>query len=172
MTRRIDRLRAVFETLGQPARGSSFRAVPLRYQSAPLGGVGSRLVGGRYNPKGAFEALYTAETAEGALRELAVVVRSPTDDERYLGLRAARVRGRSDHLDRRREIEPFGFTRVTAAHVQTSPASIERDDMRGATLGGARRRTLEYDDLARIARERDRPFAEIAARIEGSLPPP
>ena len=35
-----------------------------------------------------------------------------------------------------------------------------------AQIDGARRRTLEYDDVARIARERNAPFAEIAARLE------
>jgi uncharacterized protein (DUF111 family) len=38
-----------------------------------------------------------------------------------------------------------------------------------ATFDGQRRRTLEYDDVARIARERRRPIAEIAARIEEFL---
>jgi uncharacterized protein (TIGR00299 family) protein len=40
-----------------------------------------------------------------------------------------------------------------------------------ALVDGLRRRTLEYDDVARIARERQRPIAEIAARLEELLPP-
>ena len=40
-----------------------------------------------------------------------------------------------------------------------------------ATAAGQPRRTLEYDDVVRIARERQRPVAEIAARLEESLPP-
>jgi uncharacterized protein (TIGR00299 family) protein len=38
-----------------------------------------------------------------------------------------------------------------------------------ALVDGTHRRTLEYDDVARIARERNRPFAEIAADIETHL---
>jgi hypothetical protein len=41
-----------------------------------------------------------------------------------------------------------------------------------AQVAGGLRRTLEYDDVARIARERGRPVAEIAARLEELLPPP
>jgi hypothetical protein len=41
-----------------------------------------------------------------------------------------------------------------------------------AVVAGGLRRTLEYDDVARIARESGRPVAEIAARLEELLPPP
>ena len=41
-----------------------------------------------------------------------------------------------------------------------------------AKVAGGLRRTLEYDDVARIARERGRPVAEIAARLQELLPPP
>lgn len=41
-----------------------------------------------------------------------------------------------------------------------------------AKVAGGTRRTLEYDDVARIARESGRPVAEIAARLEELLPPP
>ncbi|MBD5634892.1 MAG: nickel pincer cofactor biosynthesis protein LarC [Candidatus Eremiobacteraeota bacterium] len=47
---------------------------------------------------------------------------------------------------------PFGEVRVKTAQID-----------------GTLRRTLEYDDVVRIARERERPFAEIAARIEESM---
>jgi hypothetical protein len=40
-----------------------------------------------------------------------------------------------------------------------------------ATVDGQRRRTLEYDDVVRIARECGRPIAEIAARLEEFLSP-
>ena len=40
-----------------------------------------------------------------------------------------------------------------------------------ATVDGRSRRTLEYDDVVRIARATDRPIAEIAARLEEYLPP-
>ncbi len=75
--RRVDRFRAVFKTLGRPARGSSFRAVPLKFQSSPISAIGSRIAGGRYNAKATFEALYTADSADTALRELNVVVQAP-----------------------------------------------------------------------------------------------
>jgi len=75
--RRVDRFRAVFKTLGQPARGSSFRAVPLKFQSSPISAIGSRIADGRYNARATFEALYTAESADTALRELNVVVQVP-----------------------------------------------------------------------------------------------
>ena len=41
-----------------------------------------------------------------------------------------------------------------------------------AKVAGGVRRTLEYEDVARIARERGRPVSEIAARLEELLPPP
>jgi uncharacterized protein (TIGR00299 family) protein len=41
-----------------------------------------------------------------------------------------------------------------------------------ATVDGHPRRTLEYDDVARIARERGRPVAEIARQLEEHLPSP
>jgi hypothetical protein len=41
-----------------------------------------------------------------------------------------------------------------------------------ARIDGQPRRTLEYDDVARIARELGRPVAEIASRLEELLPSP
>jgi uncharacterized protein (DUF111 family) len=41
-----------------------------------------------------------------------------------------------------------------------------------ALIDGRARRTLEYDDVVRIARERKRPIAEIAAALAQSLPRP
>jgi len=38
-------------------------------------------------------------------------------------------------------------------------------------VDGRLRRTLEYDDVARLARMHDRPIAEIAARLQEHLPP-
>ncbi len=40
-----------------------------------------------------------------------------------------------------------------------------------AYVDGSARRTLEYDDVVRIARENGRPIAEVAAYLEGLLPP-
>jgi uncharacterized protein (DUF111 family) len=63
------------------------------------------------------------------------------------------VRVRHDHryiIERRiEEVEtPFGRVRV-----------------KSATVGGFERQTLEYDDLARIARERGIPIAEVARAV-------
>jgi hypothetical protein len=49
MRRRIERYRAIFETLGQPARGSIFRGVLLKHQRSPLSAIGSINKGGRYD---------------------------------------------------------------------------------------------------------------------------
>lgn len=51
-------------------QGTAFQAVNLRYLDTPLSAVGSIKVGGRYNPKGAFEVLYLAENATTALKEV------------------------------------------------------------------------------------------------------
>ena len=63
-----------FERLGSlepfALEGTAFRAVNLRYVETPLSAVGSILMGGRYNPKGAFEILYLAENATTALLEV------------------------------------------------------------------------------------------------------
>ncbi len=50
-----------------------------------------------------------------------------------------------------------------------TPLGIVR--VKTAVLGGRARRTLEYDDVVRIARERERPIAEITARLQEYLPP-
>ena len=41
-----------------------------------------------------------------------------------------------------------------------------------ATVDGQPRRTLEYDDVARIARESGRPIAEVAAQLEEHISRP
>jgi len=91
----------------------------------------------------------------GAIAPLAreaEVARTMLAETSSLGVRARRER----RYVLRREIEevatPLGPVRVKTA-----------------TVDGQPRRTLEYDDVARIARERRRPIAEIAARIEEFL---
>jgi uncharacterized protein (TIGR00299 family) protein len=82
----------------------------------------------------------------------AEVARTMLAETSSLGVRARRER----RYVLQREIEevatPLGPVRVKTA-----------------TVDGQPRRTLEYDDVARIARERRRPIAEIAARIEEFL---
>jgi uncharacterized protein (TIGR00299 family) protein len=53
------------------------------------------------------------------------------------------------------------------AEVATSLGTVR---VKSALVDGQLRRTLEYDDVARIARERRRPVAEIARQLEEQLP--
>lgn len=57
-------------TTAQPFQATTYRAVQDKYRQTPLSAVGSIRVGGRYNPKGVFEALYLAESPEIALGEV------------------------------------------------------------------------------------------------------
>lgn len=77
MTKREAHFQRVFATLGQPARGSFFRLVKLKYQHTPLSAIGSKDIGGRYNPAKEFEILYAADGAPTALHETNIVVRAP-----------------------------------------------------------------------------------------------
>jgi RES domain-containing protein len=61
--------RKTLET-AQPFQATTYRAVQDKYRQTPLSAVGSIRVGGRYNPKGVFEALYLAESPEVALGEV------------------------------------------------------------------------------------------------------
>ena len=60
---------------------------------------------------------------------------------------------------------------VLAREISTVETPLGSVRVKTATHAGAARRTLEYDDVARIARERAAPYAEIAARLEEFLPP-
>lgn len=51
--------------------GVFYRNIRLRPGRSPSNATGSIISGGRYNPKGAFEALYLNETPQGALQEVA-----------------------------------------------------------------------------------------------------
>ncbi|MBF6594495.1 MAG: RES family NAD+ phosphorylase [Thermaceae bacterium] len=53
-----------------PLSGTAFRAVNLRHINSPLSAVGSVRVGGRFNRRGLFEALYLSENPETTLREV------------------------------------------------------------------------------------------------------
>jgi len=66
------RLERLFSSLaGSAQRGIFFRSIDLHWllQGTPLSAIGSRIRGGRYNRKGAFEAFYIANTQETALYE-------------------------------------------------------------------------------------------------------
>jgi RES domain-containing protein len=54
----------------QPCEATTYRTVQDKYRQTPLSAVGSIRVGGRYNPKGVFEALYLAESPEIGLGEV------------------------------------------------------------------------------------------------------
>jgi RES domain-containing protein len=66
---RLERL--LSSLAGSAQRGTSFRSIDLHWllQGTPLSAIGSRIRGGRYNRKGAFEAFYIANTQETALYE-------------------------------------------------------------------------------------------------------
>jgi len=94
----------------------------------------------------------------GAVAPLAregAVARAILRETTTLGVRARRERRYALERSIAPLETPWGTVRVKTAN--------------GA--GGARR-TLEYDDVARIARERGRPVAEIAAALEEFLPKP
>jgi uncharacterized protein (TIGR00299 family) protein len=59
------------------------------------------------------------------------------------------------------------YTLERSTHTVATPLGDVR--VKTATFDGQPRRTLEYDDLVRIARERQRPLAEIVAAVEAFL---
>ncbi|MDQ2858470.1 MAG: nickel pincer cofactor biosynthesis protein LarC [Candidatus Eremiobacteraeota bacterium] len=87
--------------------------------------------------------------AVAPLEREADVARAMLNETTTLGVRARRERRYT--LARKREeiVTELGTVRVKTAYVEGVP-----------------RRTLEYDDVVRIARERRRPIAEIAARLQ------
>lgn len=59
-----------------PGQGVSSRIISIRYQENPLSAIGSYRVGGRYNLKDQFEALYTCDTIMTCLKELNYLVQT------------------------------------------------------------------------------------------------
>ena len=60
----------VFATVeARPFAGSIYRFIGSQFLASPLSSAGSKLHGGRFNPPGAFEVLYTALDVETALAE-------------------------------------------------------------------------------------------------------
>lgn len=53
----------------EPLNGTYYRAVRIDFMREPLGTLGSKRAGGRYNLKGKFEVLYLAADPELALKE-------------------------------------------------------------------------------------------------------
>lgn len=53
----------------QPLNGTYYRVVRIDFMREPLGTLGSKRAGGRYNLKGKFEVLYLASSPELALQE-------------------------------------------------------------------------------------------------------
>lgn len=56
-----------------PWTGVAYRLIPAQYAGTALSSIGSFRRGGRYNPRGAFEALYLADTPLTALQEINLV---------------------------------------------------------------------------------------------------
>ncbi len=77
MRRGLQRLRRTFATLGHPSDGLVVRGIRLRHRHSPLNGIGSISHGGRYNPKGKFEAHYFSVHADTVLREVGLVQPDP-----------------------------------------------------------------------------------------------
>jgi len=67
----------------------------------------------------------------------------------------------------RRERRHLLERRVESLATEFGPVRVKIADAAGST-----RRTLEYDDVVRIARERGMPIADVASRLEELLPPP
>lgn len=87
--------------------------------------------------------------AVAPLEREADVARAMLNETTTLGVRARRERRYTLARSREEIVTELGTVRVKTAFVE-----------------GAPRRTLEYDDVVRIARERRRPIAEIAARLQ------
>jgi uncharacterized protein (TIGR00299 family) protein len=60
---------------------------------------------------------------------------------------------------------------VLERRIETIATELGTVRVKVADVAGSPRRTLEYDDVVRIARERREPIAEVAARLEELLPP-
>jgi uncharacterized protein (TIGR00299 family) protein len=92
--------------------------------------------------------------AVAPLEREAAVARAMLGETSTLGVRVRHDRRYKLERSIAEIVTPLGTVRVKTAQID-----------------GQARRTLEYDDLARIARERGRPIAEIAATLEDYLPP-
>jgi hypothetical protein len=160
-------LRASLGTLDTPARGSAFAGgdeiAVLEANVDDMSPQRFELALERALAAGAFDVWLAPVTMKksrpailfGAIAPLdreAAVAHAMLAETTTLGVRVRRERRYTLPRETRTVATPFGDVRVKTA-----------------TLDGQPRRTLEYDDVARIARERQRPFAEIAARIEAAL---
>ena len=56
-----------------PWTGVAYRLIPAQFAGTALSSIGSLKRGGRYNPKGVFEALYLADTPLTALQEINLI---------------------------------------------------------------------------------------------------
>jgi hypothetical protein len=82
MARTQSQLEARFKALGGISdRGSFVRAVALQFQDAPLSAIGSIRRGGRYNPRGDFEALYLGRHPDTVVREIKMVTLDDAGNE-------------------------------------------------------------------------------------------
>ena len=92
--------------------------------------------------------------AVAALSNEAAVARAMLEQTSTLGVRVRRERR---------------YTLPRAVVAIETPLGTVR--VKTAAVDGRSRRTLEYDDVVRIARERERPIAEIAGLLQEYLPP-
>ena len=69
-----------------PWTGTAYRLIPVQFAETALSSIGSFRRGGRYNPKGAFEALYLADTPLTALQEVNLI---KVTDAAILGVKSS-----------------------------------------------------------------------------------
>ena len=74
------KLASVLQTLEPtPLEQTFFRVIHAKYAATALSAVGSFRFGGRYNPAGAFEVLYLADSPVTALEEVEALLRTDSD---------------------------------------------------------------------------------------------
>jgi RES domain-containing protein len=77
----------------QPFSGIGYRCVEPKFAAEVLCGLGSRLHGGRWNPKGGFPTVYVSDSPEAALQEyLARARRMKLPDHRCLPMQMVGIR--------------------------------------------------------------------------------
>lgn len=80
--------------------GTVYRFIGSRFLTAPLTSAGSKLYGGRFNPPGSFEVLYTALAAETALAEREGILLTHAAIKAARGIRTAVLLHIDCHLTR------------------------------------------------------------------------
>ena len=128
----------------RPFSGAVYRFIGSRFLQSPLASAGSKLYGGRFNPPGSFEVLYTALAADTALAEREGILLTTAAIKAARGVRTgvllriecrlARVLDLTDELSRKQ-------LQISLAHllgpwlpwnVPAGPAESDRGDIHTA----------------------------------------